>query len=80
MTIYKKPFYYTLSHIICGMISFHCPFIGVLFLIYQFLQLYLDKRFFVFELRIRDGNSIDHTLVKIKEFLIGVLFGLIIFN
>lgn len=78
MTIYTKPIPYTISHIVCGMISFYYPSIGFLFIVYQLIQLYINKRFFLLELKLKDGNSVDHTLVKLTEFFIGYVSILIL--
>jgi hypothetical protein len=49
-----------------------------IFLGYQFLQLVLNKRFFLFELRVKNGNSLEHTVVKLVEFFVGFLIGTIL--
>jgi hypothetical protein len=47
--VYEKPFYYALIHVAAGFLAFHYTLFGVVFIMYQLLQLYLHKRFFVFE-------------------------------
>jgi len=75
LRVYEKPLSYAIIHIILGVIAaFYTP-VALLFLIYQFSQLALDRRFFLFEWQIKTGNSLDHTLVKLFEFLIGFLIG-----
>jgi hypothetical protein len=69
--IYDKPFYYVMIHIIIGMISYQNMYYGILFIIYQLSQLYLQKRFFLMEWTIKEGNSVEHTLVKLGEWAIG---------
>lgn len=71
--IYKKPIYYTFIHILIGFIAFYYHSFGILFIIYQLSQLILNKRFFIFQGKIENGNSIGHTSFKIVEFLIGIL-------
>jgi len=56
-----------------GIIAYYYTAVGIIYLIYQFLQLYMDKRFFVFEWKIENGNTLFHTLIKIAEFLVGIL-------
>ena len=70
---YEKPIYYTIIHILIGVIAYYYTAIGVIYLMYQFLQLYLDKRFFLFEWKVENGNTLVHTLIKIAEFLVGIL-------
>lgn len=76
--VYRKPLYYGLIHIISGFLAFHYAWFGVVFLIYQLSQLILNKRFFIFQLRIENGNSIGHTAFKLGEFLLGIFIAYII--
>ena len=71
--VYEKPFYYGLIHVAFGFAAFHYTWVGIIFVIYQLLQLFLHKRFFVFEGQIKDGNSVRHTALKLGEFLVGML-------
>ena len=80
LVIYEKPSKYLIIHVTLGIISFfYRPLIWI-FLAYQFLQLVLNKRFFIFEWRIKKGNSIEHTVVKLLEFFAGFLTTLAIFT
>lgn len=76
--IYKKPLEYTAIHILCGFISCFFPVFGILFVVYQLFQLAISRRFFIFQLKIKKGNSFFHTTIKLFEFSFGVLVGLII--
>lgn len=76
--VYQKPIYYGLIHVISGFLGYYYIWFAVLFIIYQLTQLFLNKRFFVFQLRIEDGNSIGHTSFKLAEFVIGVIIGWIV--
>lgn len=76
--IYPKPFHYTLSHVLIGFTATYYPWIGVVSILYQVIQLVLNVRFFPAEWTIKQGNSIQHTLVKLSEITLGYLFGLII--
>ena len=76
--IYEKPSIYLIIHVSIGVLSvFYTPLLWA-FLVYQFLQLFLNKRFFLFELTTKDGNSIEHTGVKLFEFFIGFFIGYLI--
>ncbi len=73
--IYDRPIYYALIHITIGMVAAWFPPLFPLFLIYQLVQLLLNKRFFLFEGEIRNGNSVPHTALKIAEVCVGFLIG-----
>lgn len=70
---YEKPIYYTIIHILIGVIAYYYHIVGILYVMYQCTQLYLNKRFFLFQWKIEDGNTLVHTLIKIGEFVIGWL-------
>lgn len=75
LVIYEKSPIYLIIHVSLGVVSvFYTPVLWG-FLLYQFLQLVLNKRFFLFELRIKNGNSIEHTGVKLAEFFVGFFAG-----
>ena len=76
--VYRKPLYYGLIHVLSGFLAFHYAWFGVVFLVYQLSQLILNKRFFIFQGRMEDGNSLGHTAFKLGEFLIGILIAFII--
>jgi hypothetical protein len=69
--IYQKPIIYTLSHVIIGFVGYFYFELLILFLIYQFSQLIINKRFFLFEFKLKEGNSLEHTLYKLRETLVG---------
>ena len=69
--IYQKPIIYTLSHVIIGFVGYFYFELLILFLIYQFSQLLMNKRFFLFEFKLKEGNSLQHTLYKLRETLVG---------
>jgi hypothetical protein len=69
--LYDKPFYYVIIHIIIGIISYYNIYYGIVFIIYQLFQLYFQKRFFLFQWKVKEGNSIQHTLIKLGECGIG---------
>lgn len=76
--VYRKPLYYGLIHVFSGFLAFHYAWFGIVFLIYQLSQLILNKRFFIFQGRMEDGNSLGHTAFKLGEFLIGMLIAFVI--
>jgi hypothetical protein len=69
--IYDKPIIYTLSHVMIGFVGYFYIELLVLFLIYQFSQLIMNKRFFLFEFKLKEGNSLQHTLYKLGETVVG---------
>jgi len=68
---YKKPFHYTILHALIGALSYYYRTLGIVYFIYQFGQLYFNKRVFLFQWKIEKGNAFFHTLVKLVEFMIG---------
>ena len=80
LVIYEKSPIYLIIHVSLGVVSvFYTPVLWG-FLLYQCLQLVLNIRFFLFELRIKKGNSIEHTVVKVAEFFIGFFIGKLLQN
>jgi hypothetical protein len=78
MEVYARPGYYALSHFILGFVGAWLPWVLWLALIYQAAQLLLGVRFFPVERRIRNGNSVSHTGVKVVEILAGFIVGLVV--
>jgi len=76
--VYRKPLYYGLIHVLSGFLAFHYSWFGIVFLVYQLSQLILNKRFFIFQGRMEDGNSLGHTAFKLGEFLVGMLIAFVI--
>jgi len=76
--IYPKPFHYTLSHVITGFLAAYYPWVGVLAILYQVIQLVLNVRFFPAEWEIKQGNSVEHTLMKLGELGVGYIIGVLL--
>ncbi len=76
-TFYKHPIY-ALTHVLAGLLTVWYPIIGLLFIGYQILQLVTNRRFFLFSMQLKSGNSVKHTLIKLLEWLFGVILGYII--
>ena len=68
---FQTPPLYFIIHVVTGMISYFYPIIIILSLMYQFLQLALNGRFFLFEWKFRTGNSLAYTLYKISQYVFG---------
>ena len=80
LVVYEKPLKYLWIHVSLGIIgAFYMPIMWA-YLVYQAAQLILQKRFFLFEWRIKEGNSFGHTAVKLIEFFIGFFIGIILKN
>jgi hypothetical protein len=78
MTIYERPPYYALSHLLFGFLAVWYPLIGFLALMYQLGQFIYNVRVFPVEGKILQGNSLHHTAVKIGEMAIGYVIGLVL--
>ena len=77
-SVYDKPIIYLLIHVGLGFSAVWHPYIIWLIFLYQGLQLILNKRFFIIEGRIENGNNYKHTIAKLLEFSIGYAIGSII--
>lgn len=77
---FQTPPLYFVSHIIAGMLSYFYPIIIILILVYQFLQLALNRRFFLFEWKVKTGNSLAYTLYKISQYMFGYGLVYVYFN
>ena len=67
-TIFEKHWIYTFTHVLAGVVSVWYPFLGILFLAYQLLQLAFNKRFFLFTMEFKEENNPRHTAMKVAEF------------
>lgn len=73
--IYSKPFIYTFIHILSGFIgAFYPAFLGI-FIVYQLLQLIFGVRIFVFQMDYKNGNTWQHTALKLAEIGLGYFIG-----
>lgn len=70
---FQTPPLYFMIHVVTGMISYFYPIIIILSLMYQFLQLALNGRFFLFEWKFKTGHSLAYTLYKISQYVGGYL-------
>ena len=77
MKIWNKPFIYVAIHLILGYFSFSYPILLIGILSYHFLQLFFNVRLFLFSWTIEQGNSLEHTLVKLFETLLGYGIGML---
>jgi len=66
--------FYKITHFLLGGFSIKYKIIIPLFLIYQFIQLCLNIRYFVLENKCKKGNTVKHTTFKIFDFVAGFIF------
>lgn len=70
--MYDTPRLYLVLHLLMGALCAVAPlWVAVLFLLYQAAQLVLMRRFFLFSLEVREGNSLPYTLYKVAQFFAG---------
>lgn len=69
---YKDPIYVVI-HVLSGVFAYFVPVIIPFILLYHGIQYLADIRFFGFQGEIREGNSFEHTLIKLLEVLAGYL-------
>ncbi len=73
MKVWQKHPIYGLLHVLFGVVAYFSPAFLTLILAYQLLQYFLGVRFFAFEQEIRQGNSLEHTMLKLSEIAIGYI-------
>jgi hypothetical protein len=78
MKVWHKPMVYVTIHILTGSIAYYYPTFLFFILAYHLLQYGLNVRFFIFQWKLGKGNSIEHTVVKLLEVLLGYLLASII--
>jgi hypothetical protein len=64
-----------ISHILFGFIAVWYPWVGIIALAYQLGQYVFNVRVFPVEGRILEGNTIQHTGLKIAEMVLGYSIG-----
>ena len=73
MKVWQKHPIYGLLHVLFGVGAYFSPAFLAIILTYQLLQYCLGVRFFAFEQEIRQGNSLEHTMLKLSEIAIGYI-------
>jgi hypothetical protein len=73
---YRHPIYF-FTHIILGFLGYWYPEILYGTLGYQFLQYFFNVRIFMFEMSLKQGNSLEHTLFKLSEVALGYFLAII---
>ena len=65
---------YSITHYLTGAIINYYPKTIYVVLVYQLIQLFLNKRFFLLDNdKLRNGNSLFHTINKMFQYLIGYI-------
>ena len=77
MKIWYKPPIYAFIHILSGIVGYFYPAVLLGVFAYHSIQYYLDVRFFAFDCEIREGNSLEHTMLKLSEVCIGYILAAI---
>jgi len=70
---------YIATHVALGIAARRYHIIIPGFLVYQMWQLSNNKRVFIDQGRIEDGNSVEHTGHKLFQFACGILLGVVLF-
>jgi hypothetical protein len=73
---HRHPVYFFI-HVLLGFLGYWYPEILYGTLGYQFLQYILGVRFFLFEMTLKQGNSLEHTSVKLGEVFAGYLLAML---
>jgi hypothetical protein len=75
--MYHRPPVYFMAHVILGFFGYFYPQILYATLGYQFLQYATNTRFFLFEMKFRSGNSLEHTATKLAEVGLGYILAML---
>ena len=80
LKMYDYPVIYKIIHILLGLIiaikKSRC--ILLLILLYQIFQYLLNVRLFLLDKnKVRSGNSIEHTVMKLGDYVIGYILGIL---
>lgn len=67
---------YRVSHVLLGFIGVWYPLVAVLAVAYQVIQYVLNVRVFPMEGRIKKGNTVQHTGMKLFEVFVGYTLGI----
>ena len=62
------------THLLLGFMGYFYPNVLYVTIGYQFAQYACNTRFFLFEMKFRSGNSLEHTALKLAE--VGLGYGL----
>jgi|LakMenEpi03Aug12_release.lakeMendotaPanAssembly.Ray.scaffolds.fasta_scaffold1370013_2 hypothetical protein len=76
MRFYRHPIYF-FTHLILGFLGYLYPEILYGTLGYQLFQYFFNVRIFIFEMTLKQGNSLEHTSVKLSEVFIGYLIAML---
>jgi len=77
MRVWPRPMIYLISHILLGFLSYFYPEVLYATIGYQLTQYIFDVRFFLFEGIFRQGNSLEHTIIKLSEVGIGYVLAML---
>ena len=70
--MYDTPPLYLALHVLMGAAFVFAPlWLTLAFLLYQAAQWAMDRRFFLFSLELKQGNSLPYTLYKVGQLLAG---------
>jgi hypothetical protein len=76
MIFHRSPIYFV-THIILGFLGYFYPTILYATIGYQFAQYACNTRFFLFEMKFKSGNSLEHTALKLAEIGIGYVLAML---
>jgi hypothetical protein len=62
-------------HVLSGVAAYSYPILLFAIIGYHFLQYFLNVRFFAFEMTYKEGNSLEHTALKLLEVGFGCFLG-----
>jgi|MDSX01.1.fsa_nt_gb hypothetical protein len=72
---------YILNHILIGFfigLFEHKYILMIIIFVYQWIQFIFNIRFFIYDFKIKKGNSLQHTLNKLLQYLFGFIISIIV--
>lgn len=74
------PLKYKISHIIIGFCAYNYNILWAAILLYQFIQYWYNIRFYIFDYKILPNNTLNHTINKLYDYVIGYLIAYIYYK
>ena len=69
--MYSTPLLYMTIHVFLGHCSYEAPGLWTWIILYNLVQLYMNKRLFLFSWKTESGNSLGYTVYKLAQYGFG---------
>jgi hypothetical protein len=75
--VFQRHPVYLITHLLFGFIGYFYPQVLYVTIGYQVFQYMFNVRFFVFEMKLKTGNSLEHTAIKLGEVAMGYFIAML---